>query len=160
MKLLNSSVLFVLCSSMHVSAMQQETINKSDLYGSWNCKHQIEDANTNINVKIDYNVNFKAAGKSSGIGSLLFTVQNFPELEYHLSDVSTWDITGNTLILSSTQIKSVNVSHPELDKLLNLNKLIPNKVDESAEILTLTKNRLMVKYHFNEQVITCSKNRI
>ena len=158
MKLIKCLALFVSFCSMHTLVIAQETVNESDLYGSWNCKHQVEDSNTKIRVKIDYNVNFNSEGGANGKGTAIFIVQNLPELKYNLSDVSTWAIIGNTLILTSTQIKSVNVSHPELGKLLNLNKLIPNKVSESSYIMKLTKKRLIVKSQLNEQVIACTKN--
>ncbi|MFT6907703.1 MAG: hypothetical protein ACJAS1_004387 [Oleiphilaceae bacterium] len=160
MNLIKFLPLFTLACSLSTFATGQKAIDESYLYGNWNCKHEVNASKTQMKVKINYNVNFIRAGKSNGYGTLLFKMPNLPELEYSLTDNSTWEIQGDNLILSSTQIKSVNVSHPELDKFLNLKQFIPKSVSESSKILKLTKSSLTVKSESNGEIYTCSKAAI
>ncbi|MDX2424994.1 MAG: hypothetical protein QNK15_01950, partial [Cycloclasticus sp.] len=149
MKLINVLPFFTLVCSMSTFATGQKAINESDLYGNWNCKHEVVDSNTKMKAKINYYVNFVRAGKSNGFGTLLFKLPNFPELKYSLTGNSTWNIKDGHLLLSSTEIKSVNVSHPELDQFLNVKQFIPKRISESSKILKLTKSSLEVKSQSN-----------
>jgi hypothetical protein len=157
MNLVKILPLFTLACSMSSFAASQKSFDESHLYGNWNCKHEIDDITTKMRVKIDYNVTVLRSGKSSGIGTLLFRLPNFPELEYRVVDNSTWQLTGNQLHLTSTDIKSMSMSHPEIDKIFNLKQLIPQKISESSTILALTKNRLDLKSDTYGGNYTCNK---
>lgn len=157
MNLINVLPLFTLVCSMSTFATGQKAINESDLYGSWNCKHEVVNSNAKMKAKINYYVNFFHAGKSNGLGTLLFKLPNFPELKYSLTGNSTWKIKEGDLLLSATEIKSVNVSHPELDQFLNVKQFIPKRINESSRILKLTKSSLEVKSQSNGRVYACTK---
>lgn len=150
-------IIFPLVLSMSSFAAETASINKSNLYGDWNCQYEGQDSKTKMKVKIDYNVNFERTGKSKGYASLLFNVANLPELEYSLNDNSAWEVKGSNLIITSTDITSVNVSHPELDKFFNLKQLIPTTIDESSTIVTLTKNNLKVKSDTTGHIYSCNR---
>jgi hypothetical protein len=157
MNLINVLPLFTLVCSMSAFATGQKAINESDLYGNWNCKHEVNNSNTKMKAKINYNVNFFRTGKSNGFGTLLFKLPNLPELKYSLTGNSIWKIKEGHLLLSSTEIKSVNVSHPELDQLLNVKQFIPKRINESSNILKLTKSSLEVKSQSNGRIYACNK---
>ena len=157
MLLIKTLTMFPLVLSMASFAAETASINKTDLYGDWNCQYEGQDAKTKMKVKIDYNVNFERTGKSKGFASLFFNVANLPELEYSLKDNSAWEVKGSKLIITSTDITSVNVSHPELDKFFNLKQLIPTTINESSTIVTLTKNNLKVKSDATGHIYSCNK---
>ncbi len=110
-----------------------------------------------MKVKINYNVNFLDTGKSTGSGSVFFILANLPELEYNLKNSATWGIKESNLVLSSTKIESKNISHPELDAFINLDKFIPKSVSESSKIVKLTKSHLEVQSKSDAGVYACSK---
>jgi len=147
------SVVFC-CSAF---ATEQTTYDQNLILGSWNCQHQLEETKTKMKVKVNYNINFFTTGKSNGAGSVFFTLANLPQLECSLKNSATWEIKQGKLILSSTEIESKNISHPELDTLINLDKFIPKSVTESSKIVTLTKSTLEVKSKSDAGVYTCSK---
>jgi hypothetical protein len=149
--------LFAFTFSMSILANDSKTINENNLYGLWNCKHTMEDRKLKMKIKIDYDVNVVRSGKSNGVGVLLFKIPNFPELAYSLSDNSQWKIKGDNLTLSSTELKLKNTSYPELDKMLNLRRLLPKNINESAKILELTKSKLKVQSKSDGGIYACSK---
>jgi hypothetical protein len=149
--------LFVFTFSMSTLANDSKTINENNLYGLWNCKHTMEDRKLKMKIKIDYDVNVVRNGKSNGVGVLLFKIPNFPELAYSLSDNSQWKIKGGNLTLSSTELKLKNTSYPELEKMLNLRRLLPKNINESAKILELTKSKLKVQSKSDGGIYACSK---
>ncbi|MFT7006336.1 MAG: hypothetical protein ACJAXJ_000844 [Colwellia sp.] len=149
--------LFAFAFSMSTLANDSKTINENNLYGLWNCKHTMEDRKLKMKIKIDYDVNVVRSGKSNGVGVLLFKIPNFPELAYSFSDSSQWKIKGGNLTLSSTELKLKNTSYPELEKMLNLRRLLPKNINESAKILELTKSKLKVQSKSDGGIYACSK---
>lgn len=156
MKLINTLLLFSTLFSQSIFA-NAAAVNQQLLYGSWLCEHEIDHVNPKMKVKISATVNFLKSGQSSGEGSVLFNMANLPELEYSLTSKATWEVTKNKLLLSTTEMTSKNISHPELDKFLNLDSFIPKKVSQSSTILTLSKSRLKVRSESDGGVYTCSK---
>ena len=149
--------LLLLFFSISVLANDSTNINKKNLYGTWNCKHTMEEKTSKMKVNIDYNVNILSNGRSTGVGVVLFKMSNFPELTYNLSDSSNWQIKDDNLILTSTKLEVKNKSYPELEKMLNLRSLLPKKVNESVKILELTKAKLKVWSRVDGEIHICSK---
>ncbi|TEW55341.1 hypothetical protein E2R68_06225 [Psychromonas sp. RZ22] len=136
---------------------KNKSINKDNIYGYWHCKDEVIDPKTQIKVKVNYTVNFLNNGKSKGFGTALFTIPGMPVVTYKATDSSTWKLKGDQLTMSSTELTFVNVSNPELDQILNLKSFFPKKVNESAQILTLSKTSLKAKAKSNKQIYTCVK---
>lgn len=157
MNQLKLSVLFFWFFSISILANDSTAINENNLYGTWNCKHTLEEKLSKMKVEIDYNINVLRNGKSKGLGVVLFNIPNFPKLEYSLSDSSTWKIKDDNLLLSSTELQLKNNNYPELEKILNLSSLIPKKINESVKILKLTKAKLKVWSRTEGGIHTCSK---
>ncbi|WP_428034887.1 hypothetical protein [Amphritea sp.] len=128
---------------------------QKNLYGRWHCNHFMEDAGTRL--KVDYDINYFADGRANGSGTLLLRMQNFPEIEYSISNRSTWVLSGRSLILSSQAFTLVNRSHPELDNFLNLESMFPQNIRESSRILELTKSTLKAQSESYGGIYTCSK---
>tara|TARA_R110001583_G_scaffold28634_3_gene101290 strand:- start:6336 stop:6842 length:507 start_codon:yes stop_codon:yes gene_type:complete len=143
--------------SMPTVAEQVKTINKSDLYGSWGCQHEVEEPNTKMTIKVSYNINYVKNGTSNGVGALLFKVGGMPELKYSATDSSTWTLEGDNLTIKSNDINFKNVSHPELEALLNLKQILPTTINESGKILELSKTNLKVKSTSYGEVYSCLK---
>ncbi|WP_299203157.1 hypothetical protein [uncultured Amphritea sp.] len=156
---INALPLFGLLFSVIASASTQVNdsaiFDQKNLYGRWNCKYAMEDANTRM--KVDYDISYFADGRASGSGTLLLRMQNFPQMEYSLSNRSTWVVKAGSLILSSAEFKLVNRSHPELDQILNLESLFPQNVRESSTILELTQSTLVARSDSYGGVYSCSK---
>lgn len=157
MNLIKVLPLFTLICSAATFAAEQPTINERDLYGNWNCNHVVDEPKTKMKVKVDYNVNFARAGKASGFGTLAFNVPNFSEVQYTLADNSSWKVTGNQLVLSSTDVRVIKVSHPEFEQLLNLKQFIPKQINESVTILKLSQTSVDVRSEVDGKTYTCTK---
>lgn len=157
MNLLKVLPLLAVVYSLPSLAAPVKTINESNLYGNWLCKHEMLEPSTNMKIKVNYQINYAENGQSHGAGTVLFNITGLPPLEFRATDNSTWKIKNGSLIMSSTEMKFVNVSHPELDSLLNLEQILPTKINESAQILELTKTTIKVKADLNGGIYTCSK---
>lgn len=134
------------------------SINEADLYGSWNCK--ISDEEDGVKISMDYDVSYIRNGKSNGFGVLKFKAPDVPEMEYSFADSSDWELKGGYLIETSTEIKLVNVSHPEFDKVFNLESLFPQNVSESSKVLVLNENILRLKSETDGMEYSCNRNPI
>lgn len=138
-----------------VEASDAMMFNQKNLYGHWHCQHAMADSNTQM--KIDYSINYLANGQSNGRGTLLLKLPNFPEMEYGVSNRSTWKVINQSLILSSIELALVNRSHPELDSILNLTNMIPQKNQESSTIIELTPSKLIARSDAYGGVYSCVK---
>lgn len=150
-----SLLAFAISISGSAGANEAKAFDQKNLHGSWNCKHTME--NTASMMKVDYDIHYSADGKASGNGTVWLRMQNFPEMEYSLSNRSTWEIKANSLIVSSAEFTLVNRSHPELDQFLNLESLFPQNVRESSTILELTQSKLVARSDTYGGVYSCSK---
>jgi len=146
---------FVISISGFVGANESKGFEQEKLYGRWSCQHAMKNANTMI--KIDYDINYSADGKANGNGTVWLRMQNFPEMEYSLSNRSTWEVKADSLIMSSVDFTLVNRSHPELDQILNFESLFPQNVRESSTILELTQSKLVARSDSYGGVYSCSK---
>jgi len=125
------------------------------LYGDWNCKLSAEEEG--VKTTLDYNVTYVRNGKSNSFGVLKFQAPDIPELEYSISDSANWELKNGYLVETTTEIKLVNVSHPEFDKFLNLESMFPQNISESAKILVLNDSLLTVKSESSGEISTCNK---
>tara|TARA_R110001583_G_scaffold22377_7_gene84012 strand:+ start:10254 stop:10748 length:495 start_codon:yes stop_codon:yes gene_type:complete len=144
-------------ASGSVLTKDTKNINQTNLYGSWNCKGAMQHKQLKMGVKFDYNIHFKKDFKSTGEGLVSFTIPNFSALDYQLSDNSTWKIDNDEIIYASNDLKLINVSHPELAKIINLEKLMPETINESSKILLLTKTKLEVQAKVDNKIYSCTK---
>ena len=139
-------------------AAQSTNIDVKNLYGSWQCQHEVVEPNSKMTIKVTYKVNYAANGTSSGSGDLYFTLAGIPELHYKTQNKATWSVKGDQLTMKSTDINFINVNHPELDKILNLKNILPANVNESGTILVLTKDKITIKSEAYEDSYTCNKD--
>ena len=144
--------------SFSMSSFADTTIvNKSDLYGSWQCDHDFSEPQKNIKIKLNYSINLMKNGTSAGNADLLFSMGGMPELKYKEVDTALWSLEGNQLKFVSNNIQFINVSHPELEQLLNLQQLFPKRVNESVKVLGLSKKYIKIQSQQHNDVYTCLK---
>ena len=125
------------------------------LYGSWNCKLSMEEAG--VRVAMNYDVNYVRNGKANGFGTIIFKAPELPEMEYSMAGSSHWEYENGYLIETTTEIKLVNVSHPEFDEVFNLESMFPQNISESSEILVLNNSVLKLKSESDGTVYSCDK---
>jgi hypothetical protein len=138
-------------------AAQSANIEVKNLYGTWQCEHEVVEPNSQMTIKVNYKVNYAVNGTSSGNGDLYFTMAGVPELHYKTQNKATWSVKGDQLTMKSTDISFVNVNHPELDKFLNIKQILPASVNESGTILSLSKDKITVKSEAYSDSYTCNK---
>lgn len=108
-KLLCISAVSICMSSFADTAI----MNKSDLYGSWQCEHDFSEPQKNMRVMLNYTINLMKNGTSVGNADLLFSMGGMPTLKYKEVDTALWRLQGNQLQFVSNNIQFINVSHPE-----------------------------------------------
>ena len=133
------------------------TINKADLYGSWQCDHDFSEPQKNIKIKLNYTINLMKNGTSAGNADLLFSMGGMPELKYREADTALWTLKGDQLQFVSNNIQFINESHPELEQLLNLKQLFPKSVNESVKVLELTKKQIKIQSKQHNDAYSCLK---
>jgi hypothetical protein len=151
-KLLSIITLFF---SVPVCAQTESVINANNLYGAWNCKLTKVDRGSKIAFDID--VNYIQNGSANSFGTLKFDLPEIAELEYSIATSSTWEIKEGYLIETATEVKVVNISHPELDNIINLGSMFPQNTTESSKILELTSTTLSLKSENDEATFNCTK---
>lgn len=139
------------CSTNHT----QYSLPESKLYGTWNCQLDLQEED--MKLSLDYDVTYVRNGKSNAFGSMKFKAADFPQMEYSIADSSTWEINNGYLIETTTEIKVVNISHPEFDEFLNLESMFPQNLSESSEILVLNDSILKTKSESDGSIISCNK---
>jgi hypothetical protein len=156
------AITLVMTNSVFASEMQvakgSKHVNQSYLYGTWNCKGAMQHKQLKMGVKFDYNINFTNNFKATGQGLVSFTIPNFTDLDYKLTDNSTWKLHNDEIIYSSNDLKLVNISHPEFEKIINLEKLVPQTISESSKIIELTKSTLSVRAKADNKIYNCFKS--
>ena len=157
MKHLNYLTLSFLIASSSVCASNMETeIEQSKmLYGTWNCKVEVEKDDDQISFDID--TTYIRNGKSNSFGSMKLNLPELPELKYSYADSGSWEIKDGYLISTTAEVKLVNVSHPVLDNVLNLEKLFPQNISESSQILKLSNTELSLKDESDGEIYHCFK---
>lgn len=125
------------------------------LYGTWNCKLSMEEEG--VKVAMDYDVSYVRNGKSNGFGTIIFKAPELPEMEYSIAASSNWEYKSGYLIETTTEIKLVNISHPEFDEVFNLESMFPQNISESSEILVLNNSELKLKSESDGMVYSCDK---
>ncbi|MGJ8581440.1 MAG: hypothetical protein ACSHWR_03895 [Psychromonas sp.] len=157
-KILPALILFYSMPSVAEESDKTATqINESNLYGSWFCQHKIEEPNSKMFIDVNYRLQYNQDNTSQGYGILLFTLTGMPKLKYSITDSSTWQLTGDELTMSSQNIEFKNVSHPELESILSLKKILPATINESGKVIHLTKSELTVKSDAYSELIQCVK---
>jgi len=155
-KILPALLLFYAIPSMAESNVTNASpINKSNLYGSWFCQHKIEEPNSKMVIDVNYRIKYNQDNTSQGYGILLFALSGMPKLKYSITDSSTWQLKEDTLSMSSQNIEFKNVSHPELESILNLKKILPATVNESGKVINLSNDELTVKSEAYSDLIQC-----
>ncbi len=148
-----ASIIFTIgCSSLNNlnSYSPQE-----QLYGLWHCNLSLEEEG--IKITMDYEVSYVRNGKSNGFGTITFKAPELPEIEYSMADSSNWEYQNGYLIETSTEIKLVNLSHPEFDEEFNLESMFPQNMSESSEVLVLNSSLLKLKSEIDGTVYSCDK---
>lgn len=149
--LLTSAFLVSACSTNHT----QYSLPENQLYGTWNCQMDFQEED--VKLSFDYDITYVRNGKSNGFGSFKFKAPDIPEMEYSIADSSNWELNNGYLIETTTEIKLVNISHPEFDDLLNLESMFPQNLSESSEILVLNDSLLKTKSESDGTIISCNK---
>ncbi len=157
MKPLIYLILTFLIASSSARANNSETeIDKSKLFcGTWNCKVVIEEDAGKVSYEVDST--YIRNGKFNSLGTMKINYPELPELEYLYADSGSWEIKDGYLISTTAEIKLVNVSHPELDNIMNLEKIFPQNISESAQILKLSKTELSLKDESDGEIYHCFK---
>ena len=125
------------------------------LYGTWNCKVSIKESDANISM--DFNVNYVRNGKSNSFGIMTISSPEIQGLEYSVASSGTWEYQDRYLIESLSEVKIINISHPGLDEIFNLEDMFPQNISESSEVVLLTESSLHIKPEGQEEVYACER---
>ncbi|WP_295720348.1 hypothetical protein [uncultured Halovibrio sp.] len=150
-------VLFFLASL--VGCVSSENIEhkpvESRLYGTWEC--QASDKKDGTNVEMDAEVSYVRNGKANVIGEMTINASELPELTYAFSATSEWQYKDGYLIETIEDYNIVNVSHPGLDKVADLQSFVPKNISDSSKILVLNESNLKLKSESAGMVTNCTK---
>lgn len=129
---------------------------KKALYGSWNCGIDVEEGATRMSIASEDT--FIRNGRSNSFGTMKLKISaELPEIEYSIAASSTWEIIDGFLVSTLTDVKVINISHPEFDKVINLQDMFPKNISESAEIVELSQSKLILKSETDGSVYRCDR---
>mgnify|MGYP000035269514 CR=1 FL=1 len=129
---------------------------KTNLLGSWNCLTSYEE--DDFSMIIETEDTYVRNGRSNSFGTLKakFT-EELPEIEYSIAATGTWEIIDGYLVDTLTDIKVVNLTHPEFDSIFNLQDLFPTNISFSSEVIELTKSKLTLKSESDDSIYECER---
>ena len=135
-------------------------INKNDILGAWNCNYNIvrEENGVTSTVIMDTKESYLRNGRSNAFGVMKVKISpEFPEIQYSMAGTATWKLTGKYLILEATDIKLVNLTHPQLESILKMQDMFPSGMSDSSEIMQLTENEMTLRSESTNEIYKCSK---
>jgi len=138
------------------SEPSQHYVYHQNILGPWDCNYSFKEDDFSASISSTDTYVRNGASHSFGIMKIRYA-SDTPEVEYSLAGTATWKIQGKYLIQTMTDIKIVNVSHPEVDEIFNLQEMFPTNVSESSEILKLTAAELVLDSESGTGLYTCSK---
>lgn len=143
-----------------VSAYANESLAFSDIHknliGSWNCHYNGVENGSKIAIKTQDTYTQNGRSNSSGFLKVKLS-PDAPEMVYSLAGSANWKISEGFLLTTITDLKLVNISHPEFDRIMNLQALLPKNRSDTSRILELSASRLSLKITSVSQVYNCSK---
>ncbi|MEG3759939.1 hypothetical protein V5096_18530 [Pseudoalteromonas carrageenovora] len=147
----------VISTSGFASNRVPETPNIDEkIYGSWNCQNSHEANGSKIILETEDT--YVRNGRSNSFGIMKAKLApELPEIEYSIAGSATWNIDDGYLVTTLDDIKVVNLSHPELDKVINLQDFLPKNLSESSKILELSTTKLSLKSESDGTVYHCTK---
>lgn len=150
---LSSVLLFVGCAS-HAA---QGVTTEEKLYGKWECEFtDISDAGT---FKLVTEDTYIRNGRANSFGELTFSVPQVPgeEFVYSISATGDWEVQGKYLVMTADDVKIVNLSHPGLDDEFSLEKIFPENISESSEIIEISETKLVVRSESDNSISKCTR---
>lgn len=144
-----------------VSACANETLATADmnkkLIGSWNCQYNGVENGSQISIRTEDTYTLNGRSKSSGFIKVRLAPEA-PEMVYSLAGNANWKVSQGFLLTTITDLKIVNVSHPEFDRIMNLQAMIPENRSDTSRILELTASRLSLKIASVGRIYNCNKS--
>ncbi len=138
------------------SEPSQHYVYNQNILGPWECNYSSKE--DDFAISLNSTDTYIRNGNSNSFGFMKIRYTNdTPEVEYSIAGTATWKIQGKYLIQTMTDVKIVNISHPGLDELFNLQEMFPTNISESSEILKLTATELVLDSESGAGLYTCSK---
>ena len=129
---------------------------KTNLLGSWSCSTSLEEDDFSMITETEDTYVRNGRSKSFGTLKAKFT-EELPEIEYSIAATGTWEIIDGYLVDTLTDIKVVNLTHPEFDSIFNLQDLFPTNISFSSEVIELTKSKLTLKSETDDSIYECER---
>lgn len=157
MKYLPLIAALISTTACSASSSTSNIFSRSQFFGGWNCSFSSKE--DGALVSIDLNVNYIRNGSSNSFGTMTLKLEEQAEIEieYSISSSGSWEYQDGYLIETASEIKIVNLSHPELDEVFNLENILPQNISESSEVLLLNGSTLRLKSESNGEIINCNK---
>ncbi len=135
-------------------------INKDDILGAWNCNYKTsrEENGVTSTVIMETKESYLRNGRVNAFGVMKVKISpEFPEIQYSLAGTATWKLNGKYLIQEATDIKLVNLTHPQLDSIIKMQDMFPSGMSDSSEIIKLTQNEMTLRSESTNEVYKCNK---
>lgn len=141
------------CSSKDIDASSLE----KEILGTWDCSYSlIEEDGTGMNLTAKET--YKKNGLSSSVGLLKAKFSpDLPEIQYHISALSTWELKDGLLLSTLNDVKVTNLNHPELDKIINLKEMMPLNITDPSEIIEISPSKMILRSEDDDGLYKCEK---
>ncbi|HAS8538049.1 TPA: hypothetical protein I7754_21920, partial [Vibrio vulnificus] len=82
-------------------------------------------------------------------------------LEYSVSSTGTWHFAENDkyLVTQANDIRIVNISHPGLDDIFDMDSMFPENISESAEVLDFTYDEITLRVESTNDTYSCTRRQ-
>lgn len=123
----------------------KKATNEELILGSWNCSQEIKNLDVGGFMKFEIVDVYMDDGTVSSSGSIKLRLNsNVPVVDYSKSAKGTWSITNDKITYVTNEEKVVNISHPELDKVFNLQEELKGNEPLTTNITTLNNSQMIL----------------
>lgn len=145
------AVLPLLLASMELMADQR-------LLGTWNCAYAVQEQD--VSVTSETREIYASDGRIDSSGTMRVRMSpEMPEISYSLAATGHWEMADDALVVTASEVRIVNLSHPEFDRLLDLQEMMPEGISESMAIVELSAADLILRSETDGRLYNCRKAR-
>lgn len=141
------------CSSKDTGTSSLE----KEILGTWNCSYNlVEEDGTSMNLTAKETYMRNGLSNSVGLLKAKFS-PDLPEIQYHITGSSTWELKDGLLLSTLNDVKVTNLNHPEFDKIINLKEMMPLNVTDPSEIIEISASKMVLRSEDDDGLYECEK---
>ncbi|WED23529.1 hypothetical protein L3Q72_20015 [Vibrio sp. JC009] len=132
----------------HPQAAEDQPLTYTQaMIGTWKCEVGLT-LSKKIHMHIKTEDSYIRNGRMNSYGLLTLTnplSSSLPAIEYSVSSAGSWEFMDKFLVVNTDEMKIVNISHPGVIGVPDLQELFATNTSESAEVIDFLYDKITLK---------------